>query len=151
MNSQDDTKEYEKSDNEEEPYDEPDPEFIKQTEQYFEEIWKEVKEECKEFSKKDLARHMFVSGALMLKKNIDREMMGKSGDGVEDSLWEDGAFMESVSPEEMKQKERTIHMKHDEEMNYNCQKCNKVISAHNKDWHAGKCDKCFDEDNFPKK
>jgi len=39
-------------------------------------------------------------------------------------------------------------MKHDEEMNYNCKKCNKKISAHNKDWHDGMCDDCFNETYF---
>ncbi|MBI2549026.1 hypothetical protein HYW21_06780 [Candidatus Woesearchaeota archaeon] len=81
----------------------------------------------------------------------------------EDNLWAEGSFIESVSPEEMKLKERTIHMKHNEEMNYNCKQCKiktlrKVhfsgvpemstflsISAHNKDWHAEMCDKCFDK------
>ena len=33
----------------------------------------------------------------------------------------------------------------DKEMNYNCKKCNKKISSHNKDWHNGMCDDCFDE------
>ena len=47
--------------------------------------------------------------------------------------------------EEMKLKERTIHMKNTEEMNYNCKQCNAKISAHNKDWHAHLCDKCFDK------
>ena len=42
----------------------------------------------------------------------------------EDDFWEEGSFIESVSPEEMKQKERTIHMKHNEEMKYNCKQCN---------------------------
>lgn len=68
----------------------------------------------------------------------------------EDSFWAEGSFIESVSPEEMKQKERTIHMKHNEEMNYHCKQCNAKISAHNRDWHAHRCDKCFDkmvEDN----
>jgi len=63
----------------------------------------------------------------------------------ENGLWAEGSFIESVSPEEMKQKERTIHMKHNEEMNYNCKQCNVKISAHNKDWHANLCDKCFDK------
>ena len=36
-------------------------------------------------------------------------------------------------------------MKHDEEMNFNCKKCKKKISAHNNDWHGGMCDECFDE------
>ncbi|HLC88775.1 MAG TPA: hypothetical protein VJG49_01940 [Candidatus Nanoarchaeia archaeon] len=47
--------------------------------------------------------------------------------------------------EEMKLKERTIHMKNTEEMNYNFKQCNVKISAHNKDWHAHLCDKCFDK------
>jgi hypothetical protein len=63
----------------------------------------------------------------------------------EEGFWAEGSFIESVSPEEMKLKERTIHMKHNEEMNYNCKQCNTKISAHNKDWHAGMCDKCFDK------
>lgn len=62
----------------------------------------------------------------------------------EDSFLAEGSFIESVSLEEMKQKERTIHMKHNEEMDYNCKQCDVKISAHNKDWHAGMCDKCFD-------
>ena len=44
-----------------------------------------------------------------------------------------------------KLKKRTFHMKHNEEMNYNCKQCNVKISAHNKDWHANLCDKCFDK------
>ena len=63
----------------------------------------------------------------------------------EDEFWAKGTFMESVSPEEMKLKERTIHMKNTEEMNYHCKQCNSKISAHNKDWHAHLCDKCFDK------
>ena len=42
-------------------------------------------------------------------------------------------------------------MKHDEEMNYNCKKCNKKISAHNKDWHDGMCDDCFDKEHYQKR
>ena len=41
-------------------------------------------------------------------------------------------------------------MKHDEEMNYNCKKCNKKISAHNKDWHDGMCDDCFNKKYYKK-
>jgi len=63
----------------------------------------------------------------------------------EDEFWAESSFIESVSLEEMKLKERTIHMKHNEEMNYNCKQCNTKISAHNKDWHANLCDKCFDK------
>lgn len=39
---------------------------------------------------------------------------------------------------------RTFHMKHDEEMDFSCKSCGTNISAHNKDWHGGMCDKCFD-------
>jgi len=68
----------------------------------------------------------------------------------EDSLWSKGFFSESVGKDEMKQKMRTFHMKHDEEMNYSCKKCNKKISAHNKDWHDGMCDDCFNKKYYKK-
>ena len=66
--------------------------------------------------------------------------------GIEDDdFWSEESFIESVSEEEMKEKEKTIHKKHDEDMNFNCAKCNEKISAHNKDWHAGICDDCFNK------
>ncbi|MEK6858146.1 MAG: hypothetical protein AABX39_06170 [Nanoarchaeota archaeon] len=64
-------------------------------------------------------------------------------DVEEDSFWAEGSFIESISIEEMKLKERTINMKNTEEMNYNCKKCNVKISAHNNDWHAHMCDRYF--------
>src|SRR3989338_2947162 len=52
-----------------------DEEFIKETEEYFNStIWKEIKEEAKELSRRDLARQMFVSGALMCRESFDRHM-----------------------------------------------------------------------------
>ncbi|MCF7872449.1 SEC-C domain-containing protein [Candidatus Woesearchaeota archaeon] len=63
-----------------------------------------------------------------------------------EELWEERYFAETLSPKEIEQKQKTIHMKHDEEMNYNCRKCNKKISAHNKDWHAELCDDCFNKE-----
>lgn len=62
-----------------------------------------------------------------------------------DGLWEEGAFAETLGPIDMEKKMRTFHMKHDAEMNFNCSKCEVKISAHNKDWHNGMCDECFDE------
>jgi len=62
----------------------------------------------------------------------------------EDSLWAEGSFAETMSSTDWEKKKRTFHMKHDEEINYNCVKCNSKISAHNKDWHVGMCDNCFD-------
>lgn len=64
----------------------------------------------------------------------------------EDNFWDEGSFVETISPEEAKEKEKTIHKRHDEDMFYNCKKCNKQISAHNKDWHAGMCDECFNKE-----
>jgi len=75
--------------------------------------------------------------------------MNKKEDEIvdgENGPWEEGGFVESLGPLDIKKKMRTFHMKHDEEMNYNCNKCNKRISAHNKDWHNGKCDDCFNEE-----
>ena len=65
-----------------------------------------------------------------------------------DNLWSDSSFMKPIDPDN-KDKMRTFHMKHDEEMNFNCNKCNKKISAHNKDWHDGMCDDCFNNMYFP--
>jgi hypothetical protein len=67
----------------------------------------------------------------------------------DDSIWAEGCFAEKVGSSEMKKKSRTFHMRHDEEMNFNCKKCNAKISAHNKDWHDGVCDSCFNEGHFP--
>ncbi len=67
----------------------------------------------------------------------------------EDNLWSEGSFTETLGPQDIKEKMKTFHKKHDEDMNYNCKKCNKKISAHNKDWHACLCDECFNEECFP--
>lgn len=66
----------------------------------------------------------------------------------DDGVWSDGCFAQTTSPEEMKRKMKTFHKKHDEEMNFNCRKCKKKISAHNKDWHDSMCDDCFNETYF---
>ena len=63
----------------------------------------------------------------------------------EDSFWAEGSFVETMSSRDMKAKMRTFSMKHNEEMNYNCNECHTKISAHNRDWHAGMCDTCFDK------
>jgi|TARA_B100001971_G_C18156027_1_gene518596 hypothetical protein len=47
-------------------------------------------------------------------------------DGTEENeLWEEGYFAETLGPQDIKEKMRTFHMKHDEEMNFNCKKCDK--------------------------
>ncbi len=66
-----------------------------------------------------------------------------------DKLWAKGYFVQTMSSKEMECKKRTFHMKHNEEINFNCKKCNKKISAHNKDWHDGLCDDCFNKQYFP--
>ncbi len=67
----------------------------------------------------------------------------KSGD-----FWAEGGFVESISRDEADAKMKTFHKKHDEDMNFNCKKCNAKISAHNKDWHDGMCDDCFHKTYF---
>ncbi len=67
----------------------------------------------------------------------------------EESFWSKGYFAETINSDEMNKKMRTFHMKHDEEINFNCKKCNAEISAHNKDWHDGMCDKCFNKVHYP--
>ena len=69
----------------------------------------------------------------------------------ESSLWEEGYFAETMGSIDIKEKIRTFHMKHDEEMDYNCKKCSKKISAHNRDWHTGMCDDCFDKEVYGRK
>lgn len=66
----------------------------------------------------------------------------------EDSFWSDGSFVEPFDPHDSK-KMKTLHLKNDEDMNSNCKKCNAKISAHNRDWHAGMCDDCFNRKYFP--
>lgn len=64
----------------------------------------------------------------------------------EEDLWSNEGFVETIDQLDLKTRMRTFHMKHDEELNYNCLKCKKKISAHNKDWHVGMCDDCFNEE-----
>ena len=64
----------------------------------------------------------------------------------EESIWSDGIFAETLSSTDMKAKMRTFHMKHNEEIAFNCSKCKTKISAHNKDWHDGMCDNCFNKE-----
>lgn len=73
--------------------------------------------------------------------------MKKSKKVNEESIWSDGSFIQSADPNN-KVLMRTFHMKHDEEMNFNCKACEKKISAHNKDWHDGMCDDCFNKKYF---
>ena len=67
----------------------------------------------------------------------------------EDSIWVAGSFTQTLDAEDPKEKMKTFHMRHDEDMRFNCKKCNKKISAHNNDWHDGMCDSCFNEEHFP--
>lgn len=62
-----------------------------------------------------------------------------------DSLWGKGSFAETISPEDIEEKEKTISKGHNEDMNFNCKKCDEKISAHNKDWHDNMCDGCFNK------
>jgi len=79
----------------------------------------------------------------MAQKTRDGKDVGKP------SLWSDGSFAETLGPADMKTRMHTFHMKHNEEMNFNCSKCKAKISAHNKDWHNGMCDDCFNKESFP--
>lgn len=63
-----------------------------------------------------------------------------------DDLWDDDYLAETLSPQDIEEKKATIHMKHDEDMFFNCKNCDVKISAHNKDWHAGLCDACFNNE-----
>ncbi len=66
----------------------------------------------------------------------------------EEDLWEEGDFTETLGPLD-KEGMKTFHKGHDEDMNFNCKKCSKKISAHNKDWHNCMCDDCFNKELKP--
>ena len=62
-----------------------------------------------------------------------------------DELWAESSFCQSMSKEEMEKNMKSFDMKHNEDMNYNCKQCEKKTSLHNRDWHDGLCDECFDK------
>lgn len=72
----------------------------------------------------------------------------KDIENSEDGFWEKSSFAETMTGKEAGEKMKTFHKKHDEDMNFNCRKCNKKISAHNRDWHGGMCDECFNKTYF---
>lgn len=76
-------------------------------------------------------------------------MKEEAEENEEDGFWEKGAFAETLSSKDEEERMKTFHKRHDEDMNFNCKKCKAKISAHNKDWHAGMCDKCFNKEFFP--
>jgi hypothetical protein len=75
-------------------------------------------------------------------------MENKETINSEEELELDGSFAEPLGPEEIKLKMKTFHKKHDEDMSFYCRRCNKKISAHNKDWHDSMCDGCFNKEYF---
>lgn len=85
----------------------------------------------------------------ILSSKIESEEYSEEDDKGEYQLWDEGGFIESVSPLELPKKLKTINKGHDEDMNFNCKRCNKKISAHNKDWHEGMCDECFNKTYHP--
>ena len=69
--------------------------------------------------------------------------MNKPKKNNENKFWSESSFVEEINSQTAHEKMKSIHKNHDENMKYNCKKCNAKISAHNKDWHAGLCDDCF--------
>ncbi len=69
-------------------------------------------------------------------------------DNEKSDLWEEGYFAETISSAEMEEKMKTFYKRHDEGMNFDCKKCSKKISAHNKDWHDRMCDDCFNKEYY---
>ena len=64
-------------------------------------------------------------------------------------FWKRGNFIQRLSADDHNERMKTFHKKHEEDMKFNCKDCQKKISAHNKDWHNGLCDDCFDRVYFP--
>ena len=125
------------------------------------ELWPKLKNELKEATKKEACFLSFLAGTEISNNMLEKQMehsleaiknmspkemqeMLKDCENEENSLWEEGSFVEAVNPND-KDKMRSFHMKPDEEMNYNCKDCNVKISAHNKDWHNHMCYNCFNK------
>lgn len=66
-----------------------------------------------------------------------------------ESIWAEGSFTQTMSSEDMQEKMKTFHMKHDEDVNYDCRQCNTKISAHQRDWHDCLCEICFNKTHYP--
>lgn len=75
--------------------------------------------------------------------------MKKDIENSEDGFWSEGSFAQTMSGDEAERKMKTFHKKHGEDMNFSCKSCGKKISAHNRDWHGGMCDECFNKAYFP--
>ncbi|HLC96254.1 MAG TPA: hypothetical protein VJH97_02945 [Candidatus Nanoarchaeia archaeon] len=133
------------------------------------ELWPKLKKDLKEATKKEACFISFLAGTEISNNMFEEEMkhtqktfenmtpeeitkMIKKEENPkmrEESLWAEGGFMETLGPIDIKERMKTFHKKHDEDMNYECKKCGKKISAHNKDWHAYMCDECFNEECYP--
>ena len=66
-----------------------------------------------------------------------------------DGFWSKGNYAKKIDKEEIERRMKTFHKGHDEDMRFNCRVCKKKISSHNKDWHDGMCDDCFNKAHFP--
>jgi Zn finger protein HypA/HybF involved in hydrogenase expression len=55
-----------------------------------------------------------------------------------------------VSKEQAERMKETIDELPNAEKLFNCKKCNKKITSHNKDWHDYMCDECFNKTYFKK-
>jgi|SRR3989338_10461608 len=121
------------------------------TEQGFPKVWNESKEDLKLMSRKEACEEMFFAGAVESFFTFMKESMvaWKELPDSEEDLWDDGGFAQSMSSEDMNQKMSTFHKRHDEDMNFECKICKVKISAHNKDWHDGMCDNCFNNKYHP--
>ena len=119
-------------------------------EEIFPSIWNDKKDELKQMSRKEVCEEMFYAGALLsLGKflDVDSETLVSQDEELEsENVWKDGVYANKMSGKEMEGKMRTFDMGHEEEMNYSCARCNAKISAHNKDWHEGLCDLCFNKE-----
>lgn len=72
--------------------------------------------------------------------------MGKKGKS--NALWSDKTFAQAIDAHDIDEKLKTFHEKSDEKP-FVCRKCKVSISGHNKDWHEGMCDDCFNKEFFP--
>lgn len=81
-----------------------------------------------------------------MKDKNGQELSEEELEKYSDKLWEKGSFIRSISSDELERMKKTINKGHDEDMNFNCRRCDKKISAHNRDWHDRLCDECFNKE-----
>ncbi len=129
---------------------------------YYDSLLNEAEEFIKKDSKENVGYNMFLGGIRVgldiiiplldekTKKKVDDkiDMMltkRKFADKFKDELWNEGAYVETISTNDPDYEERMKYFeeKPNDPKVFNCKECNKSIGKHNLYWHEGMCNDCF--------